>query len=447
MDTARPAGLVPWLTAFGMLGVLVLLCAAFSVATIAEQRPTGVAAARLVAAEIRQAFGDSARVMLIASTTQDDQAFADQLHGELGGQIVVDVRGDPRAARTVLEKAVAAGQQLDAIACTPSAASWLLIEQLPQEFPALANVQVIVARPYLWPNFLKRENLLNIANQIAVIAIVAIGMTFVIITGGIDLSVGSLIGLSAIVSTLLIRSAFGGLEASALGMLLCCLAGVLVCGGIGGLTGMFITTFRVPPFIVTLAMMLIARGTAHKLTGGESVFQIPASFVWLGRGADLFGIPNAVVLMIVLYLLAHGLMTRTVLGRYLYAVGGNAQAARFAGVPVQRVLVFAYVMCGLLAGLGGVIMASQLKSGSPNYADGYELSVIAAVVVGGASLSGGEGRMFGTLVGAFIIAVMRNGLNLMGVDDPTQNIVLGTVILAAVLLDQQKHRLHAARRL
>jgi ribose transport system permease protein len=151
-------------------------------------------------------------------------------------------------------------------------------------------------------------------------------------------------------------------------------------------------------------------------------------------------VPNAVVLMLLLYGLAHILMSRTTLGRYLYAVGGNREAAHLSGVPVDRVLLFAYVACAVLAGLGGVIMASQLKSGSPTYGGMYELYVIAAVVVGGTSLRGGEGSMLGTLVGAFIIAVIQNGMNLTNVESYTQKVVLGLVILGAVLLDRFRHR-------
>lgn len=435
---------VHWLSGYGMVGVLLILCAAFSLVTFSKQQPTGANAARDVVLEVHRQFGPAARVMIVTSAIRDDQAFAEQLADDLmvqGGTVVADIRGEPRPARQAIEKVVASGQKVDAIACTPTTASWLLITDLRTDFPSLQDVQVVVARSYWWPNFLKRGNVLNIANQIAVIAIVAIGMTMVIIGGGIDLSVGSLIALSAIVSTLLIRDVAGGREASALGMVLACLGGIAACGVAGGINGLLITSFRLPPFIVTLALMLIAGGVALRLTEGESVYEIPASFVWLGRGADLFGIPNAVLLMLILYVLAHIVMTRMTLGRYLYAVGGNAEAARLAGVPVRAVLIFAYMVCGLLAGLGGVIMASQLKSGSPTYGDGYELAVIAAVVVGGTSLSGGEGRMFGTLVGAFIMAVIQNGMNLLGVNPFTQKIVLGAVILAAVLLDKQKRRL------
>jgi ribose transport system permease protein len=294
----------------------------------------------------------------------------------------------------------------------------------------------VLPRSYRWPNFLKSENLLNIANQIAVIAIVAVGMTMVIITGGIDLSVGSLLALSAVLTARLIRDFAGGHDASPAGMFLACVAAVLLSGCVGLFSGAMITRFAIPPFIVTLAMMLVGSGFAYMLAEGQSIYQIPESFVWLGRGADFFKIPNAVLLMGVLYGLAHVLMGRMKLGRHLYAVGGNSEAARLSGVPVKRVLLFAYTASAALAGLGGVVMASQLKSGSPTYGGMYELYVIAAVVVGGTSLAGGEGRIFGTLVGAFTIAVIQNGMNLGNVESYTQKVVLGLVILGAVLVDK-----------
>jgi ribose transport system permease protein len=224
-------------------------------------------------------------------------------------------------------------------------------------------------------------------------------------------------------------------------MLIASLAGILACAASGVFSGTMVTLFRIPPFIVTLGMMLVASGLAYILADGQSINQVPDTFIWLGRGADLFRIPNAVLLMLGLYALAHVLMTRMVLGRYIYAVGGNPQAARLSGVPVRRVLLLVYTLCGALAGLGGVVMASQLKSGAPTYGQMYELYVIAAVVVGGTSLSGGEGKVLGTLIGAFIIAVIQNGMNLTGVESYTQKIVLGLVILGAVLLDRWKRGL------
>ena len=291
---------------------------------------------------------------------------------------------------------------------------------LETSFPEVGSPRIHRPTPYRWPNFLKRDNLLNITNQIAVIAIIAIGMTTVIISGGIDLSVGSLIAFSAVLACLLIREVGGALDATAIGMTLACLGALWASAAIGGITGGLITFFGVPPFIVTLGMMLMASGAAYLLSGGESVYQVPDRFVWLGRGTTLGGLPIAVLLMILLYLLAHFMMGRTRWGRYLYAVGGNAEAARLSGVPVKRIQLSAYVLSGALAGLGGVIMASQLKSGAPTYGQMYELYVIAAVVVGGTSLSGGEGKILGTLIGAFIIAVIQNGMNLMNIEPYTQ---------------------------
>jgi ribose transport system permease protein len=425
-----------FLANYGMIFVLLLLCAFFSVVTYSEQSPTGEAAAKQVVTAIRQQFGATPRVLIAASDQPGDSAFATNVQREFGAQVV---KGNPKDAREALQKISAAGGKLEAIACTQVTGAWLVFADLKTDFPALGDPRVITPRSYRWPNFLKSENLLNIANQIAVIAIVAIGMTMVIITGGIDLSVGSLLALSAVLASRFIRDFAGGVSATTGGMLLACLAAILLCGMVGLFSGAMITRFAIPPFIVTLAMMLVGSGLAYILARGQSIYQIPDSFIWLGRGADLMSLPNAVVLMLILYAVAHVLMSRMKLGRYLYAVGGNAEAARLSGVPVKRVLMFAYFASALLAGLGGVIMASQLKSGSATYGNMYELYVIAAAVVGGTSLSGGEGRMLGTLTGAFTIAVIQNGMNLTNVESYTQKVVLGLVILGAVLLDKLRH--------
>jgi ribose transport system permease protein len=271
-----------------------------------------------------------------------------------------------------------------------------------------------------------------------VIAIIAIGMTIVIITTGIDLSVGSLVALSATSTCFIIQESCGGVESSTMSMLLAAAAGISLCAGIGAFTGFMVTRFKVPPFIVTLAIMLIARGTALRISGGETAHKIPEAYGWLGNEASLFGIPNSFVLVILLYAAAHFMMTRTVLGRHIYATGGNAAAARLSGIRTDRVLMFAYISSGLLAGLGGIVMSSKLQSGSPNFGDMLELYVIAAVVVGGTTLSGGEGKIFGTLIGVLIIAVIENGMNLIKMRGETQRIVLGVVILLAVLIDQLK---------
>jgi len=423
---------------YGPIVVLLVLCVYFSVVTFSEQSPVGEAAAKQVYATIVDQFGRSPRVLIAASDQPSDPAFAASLARDLtasGAQVVGSIQGEPKDAREMLAKLQAAGDRLDAIACTQVASEWLVFSDIKSDFPSLGEPRLITPRRYRWPNFLKAENLLNIANQIAVIAIVAIGMTFVIITGGIDLSVGSLLALSAVITAVLIRDCAGGVNASPVGMVLTCVVAIVICGAIGAFSGLMITGFAIPPFIVTLAVMLVSSGLAYIVAKGQSIYQIPESFVWLGREADLMGLPNAVVLMLILYCLAHVMMSRMRLGRYLYAVGGNSEAARLSGVPVKRVLLFAYVASAMLAGLGGVIMASQLKSGSPTYGNMYELYVIAAVVVGGTSLSGGEGKMLGTLAGVFTIAVIQNGMNLTNVESYTQKVVLGIVILGAVVLD------------
>jgi len=428
---------------YGMVLVLLLLCIFFSVVTLTEQHPAGAAAARQLARDVMARFGKEGRVLVAVREQAEDIAFLHVLQEEFarsGLHPVEVVQGEPKDARAALQRLAAAGKKLDAIAGTQAAAGWLVFGDFSTDFPTLGTPRIMTARSYRWPNFLKADNLLNIANQIAVIAIIAVGMTMVIVAAGIDLSVGSLIALSAVIGALLIRDYAGGVAAGPLGMIFSCLAAILACGVVGFFSGTMITTFGVPPFIVTLAMMLVGNGLAFILARGQSVGNLPDSFVWLGRGADLFGLPNAVVLMVLLYAAGHILMSRMKIGRYLYAVGGNREAARLSGVPVALVLLFAYTVSGLLAGLGGVIMASQLKSGSPTYGQMYELYVIAAVVVGGTSLSGGEGKMFGTLIGAFIIAVIQNGMNLTNVESYTQKVVLGLVILVAVLLDRLKHR-------
>lgn len=427
---------------YGMVLALAVLCVFFSIVTWSEQLPTGESGARQLADEISRQFGREARVLIAVRPLPDDVLLADALQKlltESGATALEVVKGEPRDARGALQRIASTGR-LDAIAATGETATWLVFRDAAQDFPALGTPRVLTPHRYGWPNFLKAENLLNIANQIAVIAIVAVGMTIVIITAGIDLSVGSLIAFSAVLAALLIRDFAGGVAAGTFGMIACSLAAIAACGLIGAFSGMMITRFSIPPFITTLGMMLVASGLAYLLAQGQSVYQLPESFVWLGRGTGPFGLPVAVLLMLALYVAAHVLMSRMRLGRYFYAVGGNRDAARLSGLPVERVLLLAYTISSVLAGVGGVVMASQLKSGSPTYGQMYELYVIAAVVVGGTSLSGGSGKMFGTLIGAFIIAVIQNGMNLTNVESYTQKVVLGLVILGAVLLDRLKQR-------
>lgn len=429
---------------YGMVLVLLLLCAYYSVTTVAEQHPSGAAAAEQLAAEMTDlnAVHSKSVILIVAQEGPEDTEFVESLRQRLLDRdfSVIPVQGQPASARQSLEALVKAQRTLLALACTDQTASWAVFQDLERKYPSLGKPRIFSPHSYRWPNFLKASNLLNIANQITVIAIIAVGMTLVIVTGGIDLSVGSLIALAAVVSTWLIREHAGGESASPAAMLGCSLAAIAACALIGALSGALVTFFSLPPFIVTLAMMFIASGLAEYIAENQTIYNVPASFNWLAQGADLLKIPNTMVLILLLYGAAHVLMTRMTLGRYIYAVGGNAEAARLSGVPVRAVLLFVYVACAALAGLGGVVMASRLRSGSPFYGQTYELYVITAVVVGGASLRGGEGKILGTLIGAFIIAVIQNGLNLTGVHPSKQKVVVGAVLLAAVLLDQAKKR-------
>ena len=427
---------------YGMAVVLLLLCVYYSWATLQVQQPTGDAAAQAVALQIQTAAPKGAPVMIVARDSDEDRLFAQGIKQRLEGAgytIAAQVLGDPRDARRALEKASGQNLKVAAIATTPAAAEWTVLQDVEQKYPGLGGAKLFFAESYRWPLFLQRENLLNIANQIAVVAVIAVGMTLVIVTGGIDLSVGSLVALAAVVTTMLIRDS-GGVDASGGTMIGASLAGIAMCAGIGLLSGAAITAFKLPPFIATLGVMQIASGLAFILSKGASIYEVPDAFTTLGRGKALLGLPNAVLLMAAIYILAHILMSRTKLGRYIYAVGGNMEAARLSGVKVAPILLFVYTVSGAMAGLGGVVLASQLKSGAPTYGVAYELYVIAAVVVGGTSLSGGQGKIFGTLIGAFIIAVIQNGMNLTGVESYTQRVVLGVVILGAVLLDMLKHR-------
>jgi len=428
---------------YGMLGVLILLCVFFSWITFEEQQPEGRDAAESLNLSISQNFNEPGRVLIAGRKTDSGQAFTTHLDGLLaatGWEIAGVVEGGPPELGKGLRLAFDQNQSLDVLACEQSFVKLAVLQKFRNSEAKMSDVTVISPESSYWPNFLKTSNLLNVANQIAVISILAIGMTLVIITAGIDLSVGSLIALSAVLATWVIREWFGGDEATVSGIIAGCGIAIVACSLLGLFSGSMIAFFGVPPFVATLGMMMVGSGLAYMLSGGLSIYQLPQSFDWLGRGDDLGGLPNAVVLMLLLYLLAHITMSRTTVGRYIYAVGGNPEAARLSGVPVKKILLWVYASCGALAGLGGVIMASQFKSGDPKYGLMYELYVIAAVVVGGTSLSGGRGKVFGTLIGAFIIAVIQNGMNLTGVQSYTQKVVLGIVLLLAVLLDMFKKR-------
>ena len=278
----------------------------------------------------------------------------------------------------------------------------------------------------LTPHFLTVSNLLNIAEQATIIAIVAVGMTFVIITGGIDLSVGSVLAFAGVVMGSVLHAdvplplALG----AALGTGLFC----------GLLNGLLITVGRLPPFIATLGMMSVARGTALMFTEGRPVSGFSGAFRALATG-EVLRVPAPVVVMVAVYLVAHFVLTRTKLGRYTYAIGGNEEAALLSGVNVRAYKASVYGLSGMLSGLAAVLLTARLNSAQPIAGMMYELDAIAATVIGGTSLLGGEGTVLGTLIGALIMAVLRNGLNLLGVSSFIQQVVIGSVIIVAVLID------------
>ncbi len=427
------------LSNYGMILVLLGLCLIFSILTLKQQIPAGEAAVNEVSEEIRQSCDPNDLILAVGAFNRESARFAESVSTALrenGFSHVQVVTGRPHDLRATLDRLHEARQRPAALATTGSVLKWRILDLIPDNYPAFASCRIISPRTYWWPDFLKQSNLLAVVDRIVVIAIIAIGMTMVIITGGIDLSVGSLIALSAVISTLLMKI-MGGLCAAPWVVAVGFGAGILSCGIVGGLGGLIVTRFKVAPFISTLGIMMMARGLAFMITGGFSIYQVPAALPWLGQGRSL-GLPNTVLLLAVLYILAHVFMTHTRLGRYIYAVGGNSEAARLSGVPMHFVFVFVYSLSGLAAGLGGCIQASQLNTGTPNMGTMYELYVIAAVVVGGTSLSGGSGRILGTLIGAFIISVIQNGMNLLGIESYTQQVVLGAVILGAVLLDKMR---------
>ncbi len=281
----------------------------------------------------------------------------------------------------------------------------------------------------LWistPHFLTVSNLLNVAEQTAIIAIVAAGITFVIITAGIDLSVGSVLAFSGVVMASLLHAG-APLPAA--------LAAAIAVGFVCGVSnGLLITMGRLPPFIATLGMMSVARGAALLFTEGRPVSGFSDTFRFLATGKPL-GIPMPVVIMLAIYLIAYLLLTKTKLGRYTYAIGGNEEATILSGVNVRLYKTLIYGICGGLSGLAAIVLTARLNSAQPIAGMMYELDAIAATVIGGTSLMGGEGNVYGTLIGALIIGVLRNGLNLLSISSFTQQIVIGLVIIIAVLLD------------
>ena len=302
-------------------------------------------------------------------------------------------------------------------------------------FASLIALCVIIAA--LEPKFLSSGNLGSVVRQTAVITIMAMGMTVVMVSGGIDLSVGSVTALAGV------TGAFALVAGAPLFLgILTSMATGAVCGLLNGAA---VTTLRIPPFIVTLGAMGIYRGVALLATNGKAVVGLPTRFGYLAEG-NLFGIiPIPLLIVVVVALSVHFLLSSTRQGRYCYAIGSNVEAARYAGVRVARSQIIFYLILGTLAGLAGAIESARLVTGQPTAGEGYELRVIAAVVIGGGSLSGGQGAVIGTIIGALIMGVLANGANLLDISPFTQQILIGAVIILAVTFDEfQRRRLETA---
>ena len=292
---------------------------------------------------------------------------------------------------------------------------------------ALLFVVLSIASPY----FLTATNLSSVIRQTAVINIMALGMTLVIVSGGIDLSVGSILAFSGVIGTMTMV----GTGSVPLGI-----GAGIVCGALWGCAnGLMISMLRIPPFIVTLGTLGIVRGLTLVISGGLPVVGLPKEHGFLGEGT-IGPAPFVLVVLVVCAVLTHFALHGTKLGRYTYAIGSNEAAAVYAGIPVARYKVAIYAICGLLTGLAGMIETSRLMTGQPTAGVSYELQVIAAVVIGGGSLTGGAGTVIGTLIGAFIMGLLSNGSDLLGVNPYWQQVIIGAIIILAVALDEARKR-------
>ncbi len=299
----------------------------------------------------------------------------------------------------------------------------------------MALIVLVLAVSVMNMSFLAPSNLLNLLRQVSINALIAFGMTFVILTGGIDLSVGSILALSGAISAYMVQAGVPTVLAITIGMITGALFGLI--------NGILIAYGKAAPFIATLATMTIFRGATYVFTNGNPITgdKINSSFLFqfMGRGY-LFGIPFPIIIMIIAFAILYMVLHKTTFGRKTYALGGNEEAAYVAGVNTKRVTMIIYTLSGLMASVAGVILTSRLSSAQPDAGTSYEMDAIAAVVLGGTSLAGGKGRIFGTLIGALIIGTLNNGMNLLGISSFYQQIVKGIVIIVAVLLDRRESK-------
>lgn len=302
--------------------------------------------------------------------------------------------------------------------------------QIRQQLAALTSLFLLTLFFSLTsPYFFNLNNFLTIGLQTSVIGIIAIGMTYVIITGGIDLSVGSILALSGMVTGFFMKNGTP--------LLLSILLGLVAGTACGVINGLFISKAKIPPFISTLGLMMTLRGLALTLTDGQPIF-IEAEIYEKISGGKLFGIPNPFIYFLVISIILGFILKRTVIGKKVYAVGSNEEAARLSGVNVVKTKLFVYGLSGFVCAVSGIILSSRLISAQPTEGNGYELEAIAAVVIGGASLSGGVGTVVGTVIGAFIMSTLRNGLNMLNVSGFWQQVAIGIVVLIAVFIDQRR---------
>lgn len=306
-----------------------------------------------------------------------------------------------------------------------------LSENIAKIGPLIGLIFIIIILAFLSDSFLTVDNILNLLRQISINALIAFGMTFVILTAGIDLSVGSLLALGSALTA--------GMLSSGMDPILAIFFGLIIGLALGAMNGLIITKGKVAPFIATLATMTIFRGATLVFTDGKPVTGLSDSvaFQMMGKGYFFF-IPVPIIIMLVVFAVLYFVLHNTVFGRRVYAVGGNEEAATLSGVKSDRIKILVYSLTGMLAVLAGIILTSRLNSAQPTAGTMYELDAIAAVVIGGTSLMGGRGRITGTLIGALIIGVISNGLNLLNVSSFYQQIVKGAVILFAVMLDRSK---------
>ncbi len=304
------------------------------------------------------------------------------------------------------------------------------IFQKSQSFTVIALIVLFVIMAILNPDFLKIGNLSNITRQVSINAIIAVGMTFVILEGGVDLSVGSVMALS---STLMA----GFMINNNLNPAVAVLIGILIGALCGLITGIFVAYFRVPGIIASLGMMEIARGIALIYTGGYPLAGLTDTYSQLGNGSIGF-IPIPLIITFVVYMIAYIILNQTATGRYIYALGGNEEAVRLSGINIKKFKAIPYVVSGITASIAGAILISRMKSGQPSAGVGFELDAIAAVVLGGTAISGGRGHIFGTIVGALTLAILGNGLNFMGATPYTQRVIKGAIIIIAVIISSRK---------